>query len=96
VLSVKYFWHVCRINYVVYIKADLALNTQELSKKISGLRQLFLLGGQSPTDTPEVLVDKFSRLAFSCQQITFMWSITLCSNYVSVQSIDLVDRIISS
>ena len=80
------FQHLFRLNYVGHDKVDVSLNTQEICSKVSNLCQVYTLGRQNHTDTPEVLFNKFNQLSVGLPDDAKEWSIQLNSTFLSALS----------
>merc|ERR1712008_236375 len=82
-LLTEYFSTSLSLNYVCHENVDVTLNTQEVCSRISGLQQIYILGGHRCTDTQKNCLKNFACLSLSLPAYATTWSITLCSTFRS-------------
>jgi len=87
------YLNLCFQDYVGSDNVDTSLNVQEVSRKITSLRQSWKdTHGRSQMDTPDELFNKYLQLSASLPHDVQEWPLQLCTAYYSALSPSLSEK----
>jgi hypothetical protein len=87
------YLNLCFQDYVGSDNVDTSLNVQEVSRKITSLRQAWKdTQGRAQMDTPDELFNKYLQLSASLPQDVQEWPLQLCTAYYSALSPSLSEK----
>jgi len=93
VQALDIYLNLCFQDYVGSDNVDTSLNVQEVSRKITSLRQSWKdTQGRAQMDTPDELFNKYLQLSASLPQDVQEWPLQLCTAYYSALSPSLSEK----
>lgn len=85
--------YICGQDYVGSDTVDSALNIQEISRKITSLKQTWKdKSGKIRTDSPDDLFNKFLQVSYSLPDNVQEWPLQLCTSFYSALSPELSEK----